>query len=172
MKLYARHNQVIAKALAHELVERRRADPAVGERWRSFWQSRDIAADDSTYCLHAGRNKNDTWRQRRLNETELADRGRLDEVLGSRIAYLAFQRARLAAAGSGRSTTQLLGVNLSSKQFFFIMHCALGCAMGGHRSPDDLQQRCMVVYQTRKRLVDGPCGQLAKGSGPNDCRYI
>nr|XP_054925801.1 uncharacterized protein LOC126529401 [Dermacentor andersoni] len=179
--------QVIAKALAHELVERRRFDPAVGGRWRSFWQSRDTsAANDSTYCLHAGHNKasptcspaqNDTWRQRRMSESELAEGARLDELLGSRIAYLAFQRTRLATtAGSGgrSTTTELLpGVNLSSRQFFFIMHCALGCAMGGQRSPADPQQRCMVVYQTRRRLVDRPCGQLAeKGSGPNDCRYI
>ncbi|XP_072140241.1 uncharacterized protein [Dermacentor andersoni] len=183
--------QVIAKALAHELVERRRFDPAVRGRWRSFWQSRDTnAANDSTYCLHAGHDKasptcspaqNDTWRQRRMSESELAEGARLDELLGSRIAYLAFQRTRLAVtAGSGgrSTTTELLpGVNLSSRQFFFIMHCALGCAMGGQqspvRSPADLKQRCMVVYQTRRRLVDPSCGQLAeKGSGPNDCRYI
>ncbi|XP_075559790.1 uncharacterized protein LOC142591351 [Dermacentor variabilis] len=171
--------QVIAKALAHKLVERRRFDPAVGGRWRSFWQSRDTsAANDSTYCLHAGHNKNDTWRQRRMNESELADGARLDELLGSGIAYLAFQRTRLATtAGSGgrsTTTTELLpGVNLSSRQLFFIMHCALGCAMGGQRSPAELKQRCMVVYQARRRFVDRHCGQLAeKGSGPNDCRYI
>nr|XP_050030017.2 uncharacterized protein LOC126526063 [Dermacentor andersoni] len=168
--------QVIARALAHELVERRRANPAIGERWRTFWESSDAADSDSTYCVHAGLNTNDTWRQHRLNESELADRARLDEVLGSRIAYVAFQRTRLAIAGAGRPTTELPGVNLSSKQLFFVMHCALGCAMGGDRdsvrSPADHHQRCMVVYQTRKRLVDRPCGQLASGNIPNDCRYI
>ncbi|XP_065312360.2 uncharacterized protein [Dermacentor albipictus] len=168
--------QVIARALAHEVVERRRANPAVRERWRTFWESSDAADGDSTYCVQAGLNTNGTWRQHRLNESELADRARLDEVLGSRIAYVAFQRTRLAIAGAGRPTTELPGVNLSSKQLFFVMHCALGCAMGGDRdparSPADHHQRCMVVYQTRKRLVDRPCGQFASGNIPNDCRYI
>ncbi|XP_049523039.1 uncharacterized protein LOC125945311 [Dermacentor silvarum] len=168
--------QIIAQALAHELVEQRHANPAVGERWRSFWESNDAADDDSMYCLHADHNKNDTWRQHRLNESELADRASLDEVLGSRIAYLAFQRTRRANAGGGHPTAELPGVNLSSKQLFFVMHCALGCAMGGDRdpvrSPADHHQRCMVVYRTRKRLLDRPCAQLAGGSVPNDCRYI
>lgn len=179
--------QVIARALAHELIERRRADPAVGERWRSFWESSDAADDDSIYCLRTGHNKNDTWRQRRLNESEIGDAARLREALGSRIAYLAFQRNRRSAAAAGGGAVRrpaaadhLPGVNLSSKQQFFVMHCALGCAMGGDRgralpgSPaDQLQQRCMVVYQTRRRLVDRSCGAtLASGSVPNDCRYI
>ncbi|KAL1466014.1 hypothetical protein MTO96_043005, partial [Rhipicephalus appendiculatus] len=176
--------QVVARALAHALVERRHADPAVGERWRSFWESSDAADDDSIYCVHTGHNKNDTWRQRRLNESDISDGARLREALGSRIAYLAFQRTRRTAAAGGGAVRRpaaadhLPGVNLSSKQQFFVMHCALGCAMGGDRGralpggPGD-QQRCMVVYQTRRRLVDRSCGAtLASGSVPNDCRYI
>ncbi|XP_075724955.1 uncharacterized protein LOC142767352 [Rhipicephalus microplus] len=174
--------QVVARALAHALVERGHADPAVRERWRSFWESSDAADDDSIYCLHTGHNKNDTWQQRRLNESEIGDGARLREALASRIAYLAFQRSGRATAAVRRAaaTDHLPGVNLSSKQQFFVMHCALGCAMGGNLDrtlPDgpagQLQPRCMVVYQTRKRLVGRSCADaLASGSMPNDCRYI
>lgn len=175
--------QVIAQALAHALVERRLTDPAVGERWRSFWESVDAADDHSIYCLHTARNKNYTWLQRRLNESELGDGLRLREALGSRIAFLAFQRTRRTNAGLGSSrrlpAADVPGVHLSRKQLFFVMHCALGCAMAGDRgralpgTPDDQQQRCMVVYETRRRLDDRHCGgHLASGSTPNDCRYI
>ncbi|KAH6936351.1 hypothetical protein HPB50_016332 [Hyalomma asiaticum] len=175
--------QVVAQALAHALLERRLTDPAVGEHWRSFWESVDAADDHSIYCLHTAHNKNYTWLQRRLNESELDDGPRLRKALGSRIAFLAFQRTRRTNARLGSSrrlpTAVVPGVHLSRKQLFFVMHCALGCAMAGERAralprtPDDQQQRCMVVYETRRHLDDRHCGgRLASGSTPNDCRYI
>ncbi|KAH6937591.1 hypothetical protein HPB50_001871 [Hyalomma asiaticum] len=219
--------QVVAHALAHALIERREAEADIEKRWRSFWESGAVDGDDSIYCLHAGFNKNNTWRQRRLNESELGGGARLRDVLASRIAYLALMRtghitttnntwrqrrlneselgggarlrevlasriAYLALMRTGHNTTtvsssrrpaagDLPGVHLSSTQLFFVMHCALRCAMGGdrghtfppNREGQQEQKRCMVVYNTRGRLDDRPCGGLfGSGTMPNDCRYI
>ncbi|XP_050029642.1 uncharacterized protein [Dermacentor andersoni] len=166
--------QVIAQAMAHELIERRRADPAIDERLRRFWDEGDHANGSSMYCLYAGYNKSGTWRQSRLNESDINNRVRLHDVLGSRIAYLVFQRARHSKATVSGQTRALPGVRLSSKQLFFVMHCALSCAMGGDHGPaiSPADQRCMVVYRTRKRFIDTPCGQASSKSIPNECRYL
>ncbi|KAH7950305.1 hypothetical protein HPB49_022123 [Dermacentor silvarum] len=173
---FAALGQVIAQAMAHELIERQRADPAIDERWRRFWGGGgDHVNGGSMYCLYAGYNKSGTWRQSRLNESDLTNGVRLDEVLGSRIAYLVFQRARHSKATESGQTRALPGVRLSSKQLFFVMHCALSCAMGGDHGPaiSPADRSCMVVYRTRKRFIDTPCGQASSSeSVPNECRYL
>ncbi|XP_075557501.1 uncharacterized protein LOC142589811 [Dermacentor variabilis] len=171
---FAALGQVIAQALAHELIERGRADPAIDERLRRFWDEGDHVNGSSMYCLYAGYNKSGTWRQSRLNENDTTNGVRLHDVLGSRIAYLVFQRARHSKATKSGQARALPGVRLSSKQLFFVMHCALSCAMGGDHGPaiSPADQRCMVVYRTRKRFIDTPCGQASSKSVPNECRYL
>lgn len=173
---FAALGQIIAQAMAHELVERRREDPAVADRWRRFWEHTDAVDADSIYCLRIGLDKNNTWRQTRLDESELADRASLDGALGSRIAYLAFLGTRREDSRQNGPTRELSGVELSSRQLFFVMHCALSCARRGGVTdgfgalPAD--QRCMVVYKARSRDVDKPCAQRGSTDIPNECRYI
>ncbi|KAL3238809.1 hypothetical protein MRX96_021839 [Rhipicephalus microplus] len=172
---FAALGQIIAQAMAHELIKRRRDDPAVGERWRRFWDEDDQVSGSSVYCLYAGYSENDTRRQSRLEESDLPKETRLDELLGSRIAYLAFQRARHSNASDNGYAQTLPGVLLSSKQLFLVMHCALSCAMGGGHSPAVVippDRRCMVMYKARKRFIDTPCGKASGERVPNECRYL
>ncbi|KAH7942693.1 hypothetical protein HPB51_028624 [Rhipicephalus microplus] len=172
---FAALGQIIAQAMAHELIKRRSDDPAVGERWRRFWDEDDQVTGSSVYCLYAGYSENDTRRQSRLEESDLPKEARLDELLGSRIAYLAFQRARHSNASDGGYAQTLPGVRLSSKQLFLVMHCALSCAMGAGHSPAVVippDRRCMVMYKARKRFIDTPCGKGPGERVPNECRYL
>ncbi|KAL1452292.1 hypothetical protein MTO96_043852, partial [Rhipicephalus appendiculatus] len=159
---FAALGQIIAQAMAQEMIKRRRDDPAVGERWRRFWDGGDHVTGSSMYCLYAGSN-------------ELTREARLDELLGSRIAYLAFQRARNSNASDSGQARTLPGVLLSSKQLFFVMHCALSCAMGGDHGPavaSAPDRRCVVAYKTRKHFIDTPCGKASGEKVPNECRYL
>ncbi|XP_077489208.1 uncharacterized protein LOC144100033 [Amblyomma americanum] len=171
---FATLGQVISKAMAHELSERRQNDPTIGKRWRGFWEDVDTADGKSVYCLKAGFAKNDTWREKKLDESKLIDKARLEGVLGSRIAYLAFLRAQRPNATTTGLTEMLPGVDLSSKQLFFVMHCALSCVMG--QDPDSVRgpgdQRCMVAYRSRKRSNSRRCRQVTGGGIPNECHYI
>ncbi|KAL1483588.1 hypothetical protein MTO96_033086 [Rhipicephalus appendiculatus] len=162
---FAALGQIIAQAMAQEMIKRRRDDPVVGERWRRFWDGGDHVTGSSMYCLYAGSNE----------ENELTREARLDELLGSRIAYLAFQRARNSNASDSGQARTLPGVLLSSKQLFFVMHCALSCAMGGDHGPavaSTPDRRCVVAYKTRKHFIDTPCGKASGEKVPNECRYL
>ncbi|XP_077490889.1 uncharacterized protein LOC144101621 [Amblyomma americanum] len=165
--------QVIAQVMTHEIVERCHEDPAVAERWRRFWEHTDTVDADSIYCLRAGHVKNDTWRQTRLTEGELADRATLEQAVSSMIAYLAFLGTRRQDFNreNGRMG-QLPGVELSSTQLFFVLHCALRYGIGGGVLTLPADQLCMVVYNTRKQTTDKPCAQLGGREIPNECRFI
>ncbi|KAH7943026.1 hypothetical protein HPB52_004009 [Rhipicephalus sanguineus] len=172
---FAALGQIIAQAMAHELIKRQRDNPAVGERWRRFWDEGDHVTGGTVYCLYTGYNENGTGWQSRVDEGNLTKGARLDELLGSRIAYLAFLRARHFNASDSGHTRTLPGVLLSSKQLFFVMHCALSCAMGGDHGPAVVSppdQRCMVTYKTRKRFIDTPCGKTSGERVPNECQYL
>ncbi|XP_077489155.1 uncharacterized protein LOC144099981 [Amblyomma americanum] len=175
---FAALGQIIAQAMAHELVNRRGEEEETDARWQRLWERTDAVDADSVYCMRAAFNKNGTWRQTRVDEKELAGRAALDEALGTKIAIMAFLSARReGTAGQNGPMMVLPGVELSSKQFFFVMHCALSCARAGSgadavRTLPPTDQRCMVVYNTRKQAMDKPCGQLGGREIPNECRYI
>ncbi|KAH6942636.1 hypothetical protein HPB50_008751 [Hyalomma asiaticum] len=173
---FAALGQIIAQAMAREFIERRRVDAAESERLRRFWDKGDHATGGSLYCLFTRYNKNGTTRRRiRLNESDLSNGMHLGELLGSRIAHLAFRRARHSkASGRGQVAWTLPGVLLASKQLFFVMHCALSCAMGGnHDSPySPSGQGCMVMYKTQKRFIDAPCGMVSTKRVPHECHHL
>ncbi|XP_077486171.1 uncharacterized protein LOC144097300 [Amblyomma americanum] len=171
---FATLGQVISKAMAHELAQRQHNDPAIATHWREFWERADTVDGNAVYCLHAGIAKHDSWRQKKLDEAKLADKARRADVLGSKIAYLAFLRANLQNTTSTGFKGSLPEVDLSSKQLFFVMHCALSCVMG--RGPDSVagpgHQRCMIAYRPQKRSISKRCRKVTGGTIFNDCHHI
>ncbi|XP_075741778.1 uncharacterized protein LOC142792739 [Rhipicephalus microplus] len=170
---FASLGHVIARVVAHKLDELRRTDKFVDQQWRSFVEDADIIDSRTTYCAEALINENDTWRQKKVNLSDLLEETLMNHVAGLKIAHVALLRSSNTTMGY-RSEGQLLpGVRLSSKELFLLMHCALSCALGARGFNHFREERhCMVVYRSSRPFIDRPCARPTHENVLNDCRYV